>query len=80
MKNAPIKALINAFRSVLTAYSFMDPGKSDPLHFLEDSTTAIPGFRVPYKPISLAYVQSSQHSQFVQVIFPLVGNMLALPL
>jgi hypothetical protein len=47
---------------VIIVCPLLDPEISGPLHFLEDSTTAIPGFRVPYKLISLADVQSSQHT------------------
>jgi hypothetical protein len=43
----------------------MDPEISGLLHFSEDSTTAIPMFRAPCRPISLADEQSSQHKLYL---------------
>jgi hypothetical protein len=65
MKNVPIRAFNNASRTVLKVYPSIDPEISDPLHFLEDSTTAMRGFRIPYRPIFLADEISSQHTTII---------------
>ena len=64
MKNVPLKALINAFQTVLKVRSCIDPETSDPLHSLEDFAITIPGFQAPYKPIFPADEQSRPHRSF----------------
>jgi hypothetical protein len=67
MKKDPIRAFNNAFRIVWMGFQSTNPVSFDQIRSLEDFTIAIPGFRIPSKPISLADEQSNQHK------FPIQG-------